>query len=116
MGKGCIRFYDISGTKTCCVLTLKSSTSGSTGPPKIIVYKNQVAVKMSKFREDFDPNFAGFKRLFSTFGWTESLTFLKTGANKICASGMNFNGFVLQEILTWKRLPKFYIRNFVEYV
>jgi len=53
-------------------------TSGSTGPPKIIVYRNALPISMQRFENDLEPTISSLYHLVKWCGLREAVGFLKT--------------------------------------
>ena len=74
-------------------------TSGSTGPPKLIVYKNAQSMALIKFENDLEPSLTTLFRLVQQCGFSESIQFLSSMKCPVIGHALNFNGFVVNSMI-----------------
>ena len=67
-------FEPIANTQT---IFTYGSTSGSTGPPKIIVFPNNIPMALPKFENDMTPSLKALYQLIKWCGLREAIWFLK---------------------------------------
>jgi len=91
--------WEIESTSNVQKVLTYGSTSGSTGAPKLIVYKNAVSIALLEFDNDIQPTLTGIFKLFKHFGFWESMAFLKGMMEKKFALGLNFNGFSMMSVV-----------------
>ena len=80
-------------------------TSGSTGPPKLVVYKNALPMVLNKFENDLDPSLFTLYRLVKKCGFTETIQFLKSmKSQQVIGHALNFNGFIVNMMIVTTNL------------